>query len=134
MNSEKNPNASSSTAATSTSAPAKPQTTSEDNSKISEADYLTRQQEHAKAAISGVLSDMKEALAQGVSLREWTREHPWILMGTAAAAGVAAGMLLTPSKEESLKDFFEEKWEQIKDKLTPTVPPDPTRAAEPAQT
>jgi hypothetical protein len=76
---------------------------------------------------------MKQALAQGVSLREWTREHPWILMGTAAAAGIAAGMLLTPSKEESFKEFFEEKWEQIKDKLTPTVPPESARGAETAQ-
>src|SRR5438067_312676 len=131
MNSENKPNASSSTGTTSPSAPAKPQTTSEDNSKISEADYLARQQEQAKAAISGVLSDMKQALAQGVSLREWTREHPWILMGTAAAAGVAAGMLLTPSKEESFKEFFEEKWEQIKDKFTPTVPEETARTAAP---
>src|SRR5712691_6814593 len=135
MNSENNPNASSSTAATSPSAPAKPQhPTPQDSSKISEADFLARQQAEAKAAITRVLSDMKQALAQGVSLREWTREHPLILMGTAAAAGVAAGILLTTSKEESFKEFFEEKWEQIKDKLTPTVPPEPTRAAEPAQT
>jgi hypothetical protein len=81
-----------------------------------------------------VLSDVKQALAQGVSLREWTREHPWILMGTAAAAGVAAGILLTPSKEESFKEFFEEKWEQIKDKLTPTVPEETTRTGQAAQT
>src|SRR5438046_10644119 len=122
MNSENKPNASSSTGTTSPSGPANPQPTPQDNTKISEADFLARQQAEAKAAITRVLSDMKQALAQGVSLREWTREHPLILMGTAAAAGVAAGILLTPSKEESFKEFFEEKWEQIKDKLTPTAP------------
>ena len=76
---------------------------------------------------------MKYALAHGVSVREWTRQHPWILMGSAAVAGAVAAMLVTPSKEEKLKDFFEEKWEQIKDKFTPAAPPEAAArsAAEP---
>jgi len=88
---------------------------------LSEADFLAQQQTQARAAISDTLADMKHALAQGVNVREWTRQHPWILMGTAAIAGGVVAALLTPSKEESFKEFFEEKWEKFKDKMTPDV-------------
>lgn len=78
---------------------------------------------------------MKQAAAQSVNVREWTRQHPWILMGSAAVAGAVVGMLVTPSKEETIKEFFEEKWEAIKDKLTPSPAPEAASrgAAEPAQ-
>jgi len=90
--------------------------------KQSEADFIAEQQEHARAAISQTIVDMKQAVVQSVDVAEWTRQHPWILMGAAAAVGVVAGRLITPSKEEKLTEFFEEKWEKIKDKFTPAAP------------
>lgn len=68
---------------------------------------------------------MKRAVADGGNLREWTRQYPWILTGTAAVAGFAAGMLVVPSKDESFRD----KWEALKDKLTPEAPAEGSQAA-----
>jgi len=107
---------------------------------VPEADYLTRQQEQAREAIGGVLADMKKALAEGADVREWTRQHPWILTGTATVAGFVAGMLVVPPKKESFKEYFEEKWESFKDAMTPSataagVSPEaaPRMAAQPQQ-
>jgi len=120
MNSENNPSASSS-ATTSPGGQHKPEHPDPRDPKkeINEADYITREAELAKAAISGVIKDMKQALAQGADVREWTRQHPLIVTGSAIAAGFIAGMLVTPSKEETYKSFFEEKWEHLREKFTP---------------
>jgi ElaB/YqjD/DUF883 family membrane-anchored ribosome-binding protein len=126
MNSENNPNVNASHT-TSPGAPQKqpqPQQPSgepQDDAKNqpSEADYLTKQQAQASAAISAVLTDMKRAVAQGVDVRQWTRQHPLIMAGTATVAGFVAGMLVTPSKKETFKDFFGDKWEAFKEKMTP---------------
>lgn len=91
---------------------------------MTEADYLTRQQEQAKSAIGAVIADMKSAAFSALDVKEWTRQHPWVVSGVAAAAGFAAGMLLTPGKDETFKKFWEEKWESIKDRLTPAPAPE----------
>jgi ElaB/YqjD/DUF883 family membrane-anchored ribosome-binding protein len=127
MNSENNPNVNAS-GTTSPGAPQKqpqPQQPSgaepqgDAKKQLSEADYLAREQAQASAAISAVLTDMKRAVAQGVDVREWTRQHPLIMAGTATVAGFVAGMLVTPSKKETFKDFFGDKWEAFKEKMTP---------------
>jgi len=65
---------------------------------------------------------MKHALAEGANLKEWTRQYPWMVAGAATVGGFLTGMLVTPSKEET----FREKWEALKDKLTPDLnPPEP---------
>lgn len=102
--------------------------------KVTEADYVAEQAAQAKAAIGTVIGDMKAALAGSMDLREWTRQYPWIVTASAAVAGFAAGMMVTPSKEESFKDM----WESIKDKFTPDVSTKPevnarTVADQPAQ-
>src|SRR4029079_2903524 len=102
--------------------------------KVTEAAYVTEQAEQAKAAIASILGDMKGAVAQSANLKEWTRQYPWIVTASAAVAGVAAAMAVTPSKDESLK----EKWEAFKDKLTPDLSAKPevnarTVADQPAQ-
>jgi ElaB/YqjD/DUF883 family membrane-anchored ribosome-binding protein len=138
MNSENNPNVNASTT-TSPSGPPK-QDEPPETKHVSEADYLTRQQDEARAAISGVLADMKRALADGADIRQWTRQHPWIMAGSAAAAGFVAGMLVVPKKEESFKEYFEEKWEAFKEKMTPpatataTVGEQPPPPAQPEKT
>lgn len=101
-----------------------------DKKETSEADFISAQQVQARSAITQTIADMKHALAEGVDVREWTRQHPWILMGTAAVAGVVAGMMVTPSKDEKFREFFEAKWEKMKERFTPEVPPEAaTRAA-----
>lgn len=105
----------------------------------SEADYLANEQAQASAAITAVLADMKRAVAQGVDVRAWTRQHPLIMAGTATVAGFVAGMLVTPSKKETFKDFFGDKWEAFKEKMTPPAtatatvgnPPPPAAQGEP---
>src|SRR5258706_14358834 len=114
MNSENNPNVNAS-ATTSPSGQPKPQQPSEkrpaDGDKpLTEADFLTREQVQAKAAILAVLADMKHAVAQGADLREWTRQHPLIMAGTATVAGFIAGMLATPVKNVDFQDVFWGTW------------------------
>ena len=85
--------------------------------KVTEADYTTRQADEARAAITAVVADMKHALAEGANLKEWTRQYPWIVAGAATVGGFLTGMLVTPSKEETLR----EKWESLKDHFTPDL-------------
>jgi ElaB/YqjD/DUF883 family membrane-anchored ribosome-binding protein len=132
MNSENNPNVNAST----TTSPGGPPKQDEppEAKNVNEADYLTRQQTEARAAISGVLADMKRAFADGADVREWTRQHPWIMAGSAAAAGFVAGMLVVPKKEESFKEYFEEKWEAFKEKMTPPATATATVGEQPPPT
>jgi hypothetical protein len=141
MNSENKPNVYDS-GTTSTTEPVKePQHHEPPEVKnVPEADYLTRQQEQARQAIGGVVADMKKALAEGADVREWTRQHPWILAGTATVAGFVAGMLAVPSKKETFKDYFGDKWDAFKEAMTPPataagVSPEaaPRAAAQPEQ-
>jgi hypothetical protein len=67
---------------------------------MSESDYLARQAEVAKLAISRALSDAKAALAEGLDPKEWTRRYPFVAVGSAIAAGFAAAVLTIPSKEQ----------------------------------
>jgi hypothetical protein len=90
-----------------------------DKKQPTEADFLTREQDQAKAAISAVLADMKRAVAEGADVREWTRQHPLIMAGTATVAGFIAGMLVMPSKHESVKSYWGEKWEAFQQKMMP---------------
>jgi len=123
MNSENNPNANASDR-TQAPAPIKP-----DPAKLTEADHIARQQAEARAAISGVLADMKAAIAAGGDVREWTRKYPWIMAGGAILAGFAAGAVAVPSKNESFEDF----WKSIKDRLTPAAVDETQQAIPPVE-
>jgi hypothetical protein len=130
MNNENKPNANAS-AATSPTGPGKPQPQQppkpEDrvDKKVTEADYITRQADEARAAISAVVGDMKKALAESANIKEWTRQYPWVVAGAATVAGFVTGMIVTPSKDETLRD----KWESLKDKFTPDLnAPQPSSA------
>jgi hypothetical protein len=82
-----------------------------------------------------VIGDMKQALAQGADVKEWTRLHPWVMVGGAAVAGLAAGLMLIPSSKASRKkhdpvyEFFGEHWDEIKDKLNGLSPAGAAAAA-----
>ena len=78
-------------------------------------DFLTVQQNDARAAMACVVSDMGRALKEGGDVKQWARQYPWLTTGAVAAAGFVVGMLFTPSKSQSLKI----KYTQLKDALTP---------------
>jgi hypothetical protein len=74
----------------------------------SEADFLTLQQEHARAAIGRVVSEIKGALAEGADPRTWVHQYPWATLGATAVAGFVAATMLIPSREQqALKKLAE---------------------------
>jgi len=79
----------------------------------SEKEYLDRQMAQAKRAIGETLGSMKEEVKTVASPVAWTREHPWGALAASAAAGVAAALVLTPKRGESVKD----QWYKVKVKL-----------------
>ena len=88
----------------------------------SEADFLTLQQEHAKAAIGRAVTELKEALAQGADPRQWAKQYPWATLGVSALAGFAATAVLVPSREQqALKKLAE---------IERALNPEPRRRAE----
>jgi hypothetical protein len=48
----------------------------------------------AKAAIRRVVTDTRHSLGTAVDVRLWTKKSPWIAVGAAAAAGLAAAVWL----------------------------------------
>jgi hypothetical protein len=59
--------------------------------ELSEADFLAREAEQAKAAITNTMEELKKNLGSAADLRLWAQHHPWLVVGVAAAAGFAAG-------------------------------------------
>ncbi len=83
----------------------------------SEADFLEKQADEAKAAITRAMADARTALAEGIDPREWTRRYPVVALGSAVAAGFVAALLAIPSKEQQeLK-----KMEKVRRALHPEV-------------
>jgi hypothetical protein len=96
-----------SSATTSPSEPAHPASAPQDpavkntpESKLSEAEFLKRQADDAKAAISQSLSDLTAKLRNGVDPLVWARQYPWISLGVAAAAGFVGTSMVVPSREQ----------------------------------
>lgn len=88
----------------------------------SEADFLTLQQEHAKAAIGRVVSELKGALADGANPKEWMQQYPWATLGASAIAGFVATTLLVPSREQQALNKLAE--------IERALNPEPRRRAE----
>lgn len=86
-----------------------PQVTRDKEEKhLTESEYLQREVERAKVAISRAWDDAKTKALQGVDPRVWTREHPWYALSGATVAGFLAALALTPSKrEQALKKIAE---------------------------
>jgi len=96
-----------------------------DNGKApAKPDFLTQQQDDAKAAISRVLTDMTQSLKSGADVSAWAKQYPWVTAGAAAGAGFLVGLLLTPSKGQPAKQKFAE----LRNYVTPA--PDPIEIAE----
>jgi len=58
---------------------------------LSEEAFLTQEAEAAKTAIAQTLRDVRGDLLAVRDPSAWARRYPWISVGLAAAAGVAAG-------------------------------------------
>src|SRR3954452_3884664 len=67
---------------------------------LGESEFLTKQAADAKAAISRVVSDMKNDLAKSADPRGWMQVAPWTTLGVAAVAGFVAAAVAVPSKED----------------------------------
>jgi hypothetical protein len=116
----KTENANSGPTSATTSTPA-PQTADEAvkaAGSLSESEYLTRQADEARAAISRATAQLKANLAETVDIAGWTRQYPWITLGTVAVAGFVATSAMVPSKEQqALK-----RLRAIESALTPSAP------------
>jgi hypothetical protein len=66
----------------------------------SEAEFLQRQADEARKALSAAFGDLSRSLRDGVDPTAWTKEHPWAMVAGAAVAGFAAAAAFVPSKED----------------------------------
>lgn len=69
-----------------------------------ERDFLADQATDAKAAMAHTLHDIKHSAGKAVNVRLCAGQHPWILIGSAVAAGFAAGIIVTPARPKLFKD------------------------------
>ncbi len=69
----------------------------------SECGFLADRAADAKTAIGRKLCDMKETLTKMAGVRSCAAHHPWILTGSAVAAGVVVGAVLTRSARKRIR-------------------------------
>jgi hypothetical protein len=70
---------------------------------MSEHDFLAERAADAKTAIGRKLCDMQETLTTMAGVRACAARHPWILTGSAVAAGVVVGAVLTPAARQRIR-------------------------------
>src|SRR4029453_2459975 len=68
-----------------------------------ERSFLADQAADAKTAMIQTLLHMKETLSKVADVRRITKQHPWLLLGSAVAAGFVTGAVLTPSPRNKRK-------------------------------
>jgi hypothetical protein len=68
-----------------------------------ERSFLANQAADAKIAMTRTLHHMKENLKRVADLRLIAKQHPWLVLGSAVAAGFAAGAALTPAPRKKIK-------------------------------
>lgn len=66
--------------------------------KLSETDYLAREADDARGAISKTIGNMRTSLAEAADVRAWARKYPWATLGAATAAGFLAAGALMPRR------------------------------------
>ncbi len=65
---------------------------------LSETEYLAREAEQARGAISNTIGRMRQSLVDAADVRAWARRYPWATVGAAAAAGFVAAAALVPGR------------------------------------
>jgi hypothetical protein len=69
----------------------------------SERVYLADQAADARIAMVRTLQDMKKTLIQVADVRSCAKRHPWLVTGSAVAAGFITGTVLAPSTRTNTK-------------------------------
>lgn len=64
----------------------------------SEECFLADRAGEARHAMAGTLRDMRGTIAKLANPRVCAQEHPWLLVGSAVAAGIVAGVSLTAAR------------------------------------
>src|SRR5687767_9898610 len=116
MNSDKTGSAGSSGA----TSPSKPLPT------VTEAEFLQRQMEQAGMAIAQTASDLQTRLKEGLDVKAWSAQFPWITLGVAAAAGFFVGSAVTPSREQTFQERLKSLFPEV------AAAPETTASASPA--
>jgi hypothetical protein len=73
------------------------------SSSTTERGFLADRAADARMAIGRKMCDMKETLTKMANVRSCAERHPWILTGSAVAAGVVVGAVLTPSARKRIQ-------------------------------
>lgn len=61
----------------------------------SESEFLKQEAQQARQAIDRSLEELKTSLRTAADLRLWAQHHPWLTVGAAGAAGLAAGAAIS---------------------------------------
>jgi DNA helicase TIP49 (TBP-interacting protein) len=69
--------------------------------KMSEKDFLAKEADDARKAISAVSHEMVGGVGAAIDPRPMVGKHPWMAMGAAAVAGFAGASMVTPSKQDA---------------------------------
>jgi hypothetical protein len=72
--------------------------------KLSETEYLAREADQARAAITATMDQMRDSLKEAADVRAWARRYPWATLGAAAAAGFVAAKAVLPKRSRSHDD------------------------------
>lgn len=64
----------------------------------SEAEYLKREADDARGAISNTLDEMRASLKDAGDVKAWARTYPWTTLGAAAAAGFLVASAIVPKR------------------------------------
>jgi hypothetical protein len=64
----------------------------------SEAEYLKREADDARGAISRTVAEMRGSLKDAGDVRAWARTYPWSTLGVAAAAGFVVAAAFVPRR------------------------------------
>jgi len=82
--------------------------------------------EQAGMAIAQTASDLQTRLKEGLDVKAWSAEFPWITLGVAAAAGFFVGSAVTPSREQTFQERLKSLFPEV------TAAPETTASASPA--
>lgn len=65
---------------------------------------MAARSDEARQAVLDTLDEMKATLGQATDYKVWTRKHPWVAVGVAAAAGFAAAAAVTPRRDQAVDE------------------------------